>query len=61
MRVKELVATDKLVKSDGTLLTLHSLEVVTSEDQFCNINIEEMDCYIVRWGTNEFVAHNKGA
>jgi len=61
VRVKELVATDKLVKSDGTLLTIHSLEVINSEDQFCNINIEEMDCYIVRWGTNAFVAHNKGA
>lgn len=60
VRVRELRATDKLVKSDGTLLTMHSIEVINSEDQFCNINIEESDSYIVRWGDTQFIVHNKG-
>lgn len=60
VKVEELSATDKLVKSDGTLLTIHSIEVIVSEDQFVNINVEENDCYMVRWGTTSIVVHNKG-
>lgn len=60
VKVHELEVTDKVVKSDGTLLTLHSKELIVSEDQFVNINVEENDCYMVRWGTTSIVVHNKG-
>ena len=60
VKVNELEVTDKVVKSDGTLLTLHSKELIVSEDQFVNINVEENDCYMVRWGTTSIVVHNKG-
>ena len=58
-RVSELRASDKLVKSDGTLLTMHSIEIVVAEDEFVNINIESNDSYIVKWGDTPFIVHNK--
>ena len=59
-RVSELRASDKLVQSDGTLLTMHSIEVVVAEDEFVNVNIETNDSYIVKWGDTPFIVHNKG-
>ena len=59
-RVSELRASDKLVKSDGTLLTMHSIEIVVAEDEFVNVNIETNDSYIVKWGDTPFIVHNKG-
>ena len=58
-RVSELRASDKLVKSDGTLLTMHSIEIVVAEDEFVNVNIETNDSYIVKWGDTPFIVHNK--
>ena len=60
-KVYELRASDKLVQSDGTLLTMDSIEIIVSEDQFVNINIETSDSYIVKWGDTPFIVHNKGS
>ena len=58
-RVRELLATDKLITIDGTPIDIHSIRKVVGEDIFYSLNVEVTDSYIVRWGDKMVIAHNE--
>lgn len=58
-RVRELLASDKLITIDGTPITIHSIRKVVGEDIFYSLNVEVTDSYIVRWGDKMVIAHNE--
>lgn len=59
VRVRELLASDRLITIDGTPIDIHSIRKVVGEDIFYSLNVEVTDSYIVRWGDKMVIAHNE--
>ena len=51
-----LVVGDKLVKGDGTEVSITSIEIVEKTTEIISIDVEEEDTYMV----NGYITHNKG-